>query len=96
MKIIIEPLNFPSEIKNKLKIKAGTTNLKFQFLSGHIIKFNKTNLSLIEPHKIIVSNNNNILIALFYDDSNKVYIPNNNIIISFTKYVSILNKMNKL
>ena len=43
MKTTIECLDFPSEIKNKLKIKVSTTNLKIKFLSGHIIKFDKSN-----------------------------------------------------
>ena len=95
MKTTIETLTFPCEIKNKLKIKTSLANLKVEFINGHIIKFDKTNLSVKEPHKIIVSNSNSILIALLYDDNDKIYLPNHNAIISFTKYVSILNTMNK-
>ena len=95
MKTTIESLDFPSEIKNKLKMRVSTTNLKIEFLSGHIIKFDKTNLSVREPHRIIVSNSNKILIALLYDDIDKIYLPNHNAIISFTKYINILNNMNK-
>ena len=95
MKTTIESLDFPSEIKNKLKMKVSTTNLKIEFLSGHIIKFDKTNLSVREPHRIIVSNSNNVLIALLYDDIDKIYLPNHNAIISFTEYINILNNMNK-
>ena len=95
MKTTIESLDFPSEIKNKLKMKVSTTNLKIEFLSGHIIKFDKTNLSVREPHRIIVNNSNNVLIALLYDDIDKIYLPNHNAIISFTKYINILNNMNK-
>ena len=95
MKTTIESLDFPSEIKNKLKMKVSTTNIKIEFLSGHIIKFDKTNLSVREPHRIIVSNSNKILIALLYDDIDKIYIPNHNASISFTKYINILNNMNK-
>ena len=95
MKTTIECLDFPSEIKNKLKIKVTTTNLKIKFLSGHIIKFDKTNLSITEPHRIIVTNSNQVLIALIYDNIDKIYLPNHNAIISFTKYINILNNMNK-
>lgn len=95
MKTTIESLDFPSEIKNKLKIKVSTTNLKIKFLSGHIIKFDKTNLSITEPHRIVVTNSNQVLIALIYDDNDKIYLPNHNAIISFTKYINILNNMNK-
>lgn len=95
MKTTIESLDFPSEIKNKLKMKVSTTNLKIEFISGHIIKFDKTNLSVQEPHKIIITNSNNILIALLYDDNEKIYLPNHKAIISFTKFINILNNMNK-
>lgn len=75
MKTTIETINFPVEVKTKLKMKVSDTNLKFEFLSGHIIKFDKTNLSVREPHKVVVNNDNQALIALLYDDSDKVYLP---------------------
>ncbi len=96
MKTTIENLEFPSDIKKRLKMKVSTTNLNIEFLSGHIIKFNQTNISVREPHRIIVSNSKNTLIALLYDDIEKVYLPRENAIVSFTKYVSILNTMNKM
>lgn len=87
MKTTIENLEFPSDIKKRLKMKVSTTNLNIEFLSGHIIKFNQTNISVREPHRIIVSNSKNNLIALLYDDIEKVYLPRENAIVSFTKYV---------
>ena len=95
MKITIKPLDFPSEIKNKLKMKVSMANLKIEFLSGHIIKFDKTNLSVQDPHRIIVSNSSQVLIALVYDNIDKIYLLNHNAIISFTKYINILNNINK-
>lgn len=76
-------------------MKVSMGNLKVEFIDGHLIKFNKTNLSVQEPHKIIVSNKKNILIALLYDNEDKIYLPSDNAIISFTKYISILNIMNR-
>ncbi len=96
MKTTIETLDFPSDIKKKLKMKVSTSNLDIKFLSGHIIKFNKTNLSVREPHRIIVSNSKNTLIALLYDDIEKVYLPRENAIVSFTKYITILNTTNSI
>ncbi len=95
MKMTIETLKFPCEIKKKLKIKASMGNLDIKFIDGHLINFDKTNLSVQEPHKIIVSNKKNTLIALLYDDEDKIYLPNENTIISLTKYIKILNAMNK-
>lgn len=61
-----------------------------------MIKFDKTNLSVQEPYKIIVNNKHHTLIALLYNDEDKIYIPSDNAIISITKYISILNTMNKM
>lgn len=96
MKTTIEQLTFPCEIKKKLKMKVSMRNLEVDYINGHLIKFDKTNLSVQEPHKIIVSNKRNVLIALIYDNEDKIYLPSENAIISFTKYISILNIMNKI
>ena len=95
MKTTIENLEFPCEIKKKLKMKVSMRNLEVEFVDGYLIKFDKTNLSVQEPHKIIVSNKKNTLIALIYNDEDKIYLPSVNAIISLTKYISILNVMNK-
>ncbi len=96
MKTTIENLEFPCEIKKKLKMKVSMGNLEVEFIDGHLIKFDKTNLSVQEPHKIIVSNKKNTLVALLYENEDKIYLPNENAIISITKYISILNTMNKM
>lgn len=51
MNVSIEILEFPCEIKNKLKMKASFGNLSIKFMDGHLVKFDKTNLSVREPHK---------------------------------------------
>lgn len=95
MKTTIEELIFPESIKTKLKIKVSWSNLMVEYINGNIIKFNKTNLSIIGPHKIIISNNKATLVALLYEDEEKIYLPRENAVISFTKYISIINAMNK-
>ena len=57
------------KIKKKLKMKVSMGNLKIDFISIHLIKFNKTNLSVQEPHKIIISNKKTR--SLLYDDEDK-------------------------
>ena len=96
MKTTIETLEFPCEIKKKLKMKVSMGNLEVEFIDGHLIKFDKTNLSVQEPYKIIVNNKHHTLIALLYNDEDKIYLPSENAIISITKYISILNTMNKM
>lgn len=96
MKTVITELPFPCEIKNKIKMKVSTGNLEINFLSGHLIKIDNTNISIEEPHRIIVKKDNMILLAMLYNNEDKIYLPNNNIIITLTKYISILNSMNRI
>lgn len=96
MKTVITELPFSCEIKNKIKMKVSTGNLEINFLSGHLIKIDNTNISIEEPHRIIVKKDNMILFAMLYNNEDKIYLPNNNIIITLTKYISILNSMNKI
>ena len=95
MKAVITELPFPCEIKNKIKMKVSTGNLEINFLSGHLIKIDNTNISIEEPHRIIVKKDNMILLAMLYNNEDKIYLPNN-IIITLTKYISILNSMNRI
>ena len=96
MKTVITELPFPCEIKNKIKMKVSMGNLEINFLSGHLIKIDNTNISIEEPHRIIVKKDNMILFAMLYNNEDKIYLPNNNIIITLTKYISILNSINKI
>ncbi len=52
MKTTIENLEFPCEIKKKLKMKINMGNSEVEFIDVHLIKFDKTNLSVQEPYKI--------------------------------------------
>lgn len=95
MKTVITELPFPCEIKNKIKMKVSTGNLEIKFLPGHLIKIDNTNISIEEPHRIIVKKDNMVLLAMLYSNEDKIYLPNNNIILTLTKYISILNSINK-
>ena len=46
-------------------MKVSMGNLEVEFIDGHLIRFDKTNLSVQEPYKIIVSNKKNTLILYF-------------------------------
>ncbi len=47
MKTTIEELIFLESIKTKLKMKASQGNLKEEYINGHMIKFNETNLNIM-------------------------------------------------
>lgn len=79
-----------------MKIKASLGNLSIDYIDGHLVKINNTNLSVIEPYKMIIKNSKSTLIAYFYEDNGKIYLPVSNVIISLTKFTQILNVMNKV
>jgi len=73
MKMTIEQLEFPMDIKNKiLKIKS-ITKLHTDFIAGKNIIINKTNVAIHEPHKIIISNNNQSIMLINYENDNSIY-----------------------
>lgn len=53
MKITIEHLEFPLSVKDKITKIPKISKLHLNFISGKNIHFDKTNLSIKEPHKII-------------------------------------------
>ena len=57
MKITIEQLEFPLCVKGKITKIPKISRLHLEFINGKNIHFDKTNLSIHEPHKIIISNN---------------------------------------
>ena len=54
MKIIKEEIQFEENLKKKLEFICEFSNVTPTFINGSIRKIDKTNLSYIEPHKIIV------------------------------------------
>ncbi len=89
-------MNIYENSHNKIKMKVNIGNLKINFLPGHLIKINNTNISIEEPYRIIVKKDNMVLLAMLYENEDKIYLPNNHIIITLTKYISILNSINKI
>jgi len=64
--MIIETLNFPCEVKKKIKMKASLGNLSISYFDGYLIKINNTNLNITESYKIIVKNKITALLAQFF------------------------------
>lgn len=73
MKITIKELEFPISIKNKLLKLKDITKLHIDFINGKNIIFNKTNLAIQEPHKIVISNSTSLVIILSYENDEFLY-----------------------
>ena len=70
MKIIKEELQFEENLKQRLEFICEFAKVTPTFINGSIRKLDKTNLSYIEPHRVIIKNNT----FLVFNDSNDVYI----------------------
>ena len=72
IKIIEQEINFDDNLKKKLEFICDFCNTTPKFINDSIRKIDKTNLSYIEPHKIIIKNN----VFLAFNYSNEIYINN--------------------
>ena len=72
MQIIKEELQFEESLKQRLEFICEFSKVTPTFINGSIRKIDKTNLSYIEPHRIIVKN----ITLLVFNYSNDVYINN--------------------
>ncbi len=72
MQIIKEELQFEESLKQKLEFICEFSKVTPVFINGSIRKIDKTNLSYVEPHRVIVKN----ITLLVFNYSNDVYINN--------------------
>ncbi len=70
--IIKQELKIDETLKKRLEIICDFCNTTLEIINGSIRKVDKTNLSYIEPHRIIIKNNT----FLVFNYSNEVYINN--------------------
>ena len=72
MKIIKQEIQFEESLKQRLEFICEFSKVSPTFIKGSIRKIEKTNLSYIELHKVIVKNTT----LLVFNYSNDVYISN--------------------
>ena len=70
--IIKEELSLEESLRKKIEFICDFTNNKPTIINGSIRKIDKTNLTYIEPHRIIINN----IMFLVFNYSNDVYIKN--------------------
>lgn len=58
------------ELENKIKFLCSYNASKYKIIEGHIINIAKTNISFIEPHKVIITIKKNKLLIIYYDKDN--------------------------
>ena len=72
MVIIKEELQFEKSLKQRLEFICKFSKVTTTFINGSIRKLEKTSLTYIEPHKVIIKNST----LLVFNYSNDVYISN--------------------
>ena len=72
MKIIKQEIQFEENLKQRLKFICEFSKVSPIFINGSIRKIEKTNISYIEPYRVLVKN----ITLLVFNYSNDVYISN--------------------
>ena len=72
MKIIKQELRFEESLKQRLEFICEFAKVTPTFVNGSIRKLDKTNLTYIEPHRVIIKS----ITFLVFNYSNDVYISN--------------------
>ena len=65
-------LKIDDNLRKKIEIICSFNNLKLKFINETIKNINKTNLSYIEPHRVIINN----IVVLLFNYSRTIYINN--------------------
>ena len=72
MQIIKKELQFEENLKQRLEFICEFSKVTPTFINGSIRKLEKTNLTYIEPHRVIIKN----ITFLVFNYSNDIYIAN--------------------
>ena len=70
--IVKKELEFDGELKKKIEFICGFCNTTPTIINGNIRKIDRTNLSYIEPHRIIIKG----ITFLYFNYSKTIYVVN--------------------
>ena len=88
--VIKKEIDMEESLKKRLEIICDFCNTIPTIINGSIRKIDKTNLSYIEPHRIII--NNTLFLAFNY--SNEIYINNLSKMIKISELENYIKTMN--
>ena len=88
--ITTKELEIENDLKRKIEFICDFCNTTPKFINGSIRKIDKTNLSYIEPHRIII----NDITFLAFNYSTEIYIKNLSKKIQITELESYLKSLN--
>ena len=70
--IVKKELEINNELKKKIEFICGFCNITPTIINGNIRKIDRTNLSYIEPHRIIIKG----ITFLYFNYSKTIYVVN--------------------
>jgi len=90
LNIIKQEIEIEKGLKQKLEFICDFCNTTPTVINGSIRKLDKTNLTYIEPHKVIIKN----ITFLVFNYSNDVYIKNLNNKIQLSELENYIKSIN--
>lgn len=90
IKIIEQEISFDDALKKKLEFICDFCNTTPTIINGSIRKLDKTNLTYIEPHKVIIKN----ITFLVFNYSTDIYIKNLNNKIQLSQLENYIKSIN--
>ena len=94
MEILRENLIKNEDLEKKIRIVCSYNNSKMNVIDGQIINVDGTNISFIEPHKIIITIKRYKLLVIYYDRDN-IFLYNRRIPLTLRKLEALLKHILK-
>jgi lipocalin len=92
MSIFSQNLVRSEELEQKIKMACSFNNSKYEFIEGQILNVENTNVSLIEPHRIIIKCKGKRIFLLYFD-KDSLFLYSRRIPITMKQLDEILKAM---
>jgi hypothetical protein len=93
MKYFSKKLVRNENLEKRIKTICSYNYSKCEIIEGHIISIDKTNISFIEPHRIIITIDNRINLLVIYYDKDNIFLYTRAIQIDLKKLDTLLKKI---
>lgn len=80
------------ELEKKIETICSFNYAKCEFIQGRILNIEKTNISFIEPHRIIIKVNNKKILVIYFDKNN-IFLYDRSKQITLDQLILILKKL---
>lgn len=92
MNFTYKKLNKDLKFEKRLEITCSMNSAKCEFTCGNIINIDKTNISVIEPHRVNIIIKSYNLLVLYFDKDN-LFLYNRSNPITVSELANILKKI---